>query len=323
MRHIIEMINSANKIALITHTKPDPDAIGSVWALYFALKQLNKKVSVFFEEPLPKIFDYLEPVINDVYYNGTNLKDNDLIIALDIANTKLLGKLKEPYVKFKNSVCIDHHPMRKMEAGYEFVVDNACATTEILYDLFFTMEIKITKQIANCIYTGIVGDTGRFLYSNTNAKTFKMAYELAKNNADINFINTILMNKITKELAKGIKILFSNLDFRGNILFSTLSLKDYKIEKISPVSSADLIGYLTDIENIDIFIVLNEKSKNKISASLRSNNKYDISIVAKQFGGGGHKQASGLQEMIGDIGEVKENIYKYISNNLQSLIITK
>ncbi|MDD2445677.1 MAG: DHHA1 domain-containing protein, partial [Clostridia bacterium] len=131
------------------------------------------------------------------------------------------------------------------------------------------------------------------------------------------------MNKITKELAKGIKILFSNLDFRGNILFSTLSLKDYKIEKISPVSSADLIGYLTDIENIDIFIVLNEKSKNKISASLRSNNKYDISIVAKQFGGGGHKQASGLQEMIGDIGEVKENIYKYISNNLQSLIITK
>jgi phosphoesterase RecJ-like protein len=320
MRQIIKTINSSNKIALITHMKPDPDAIGSVWAMYFALKQLNKKVSVFLEEPLPKIFAYLEPEINDIYYNDKNLKDNDLVIALDIANTKLLGKFEKAYSKCKNSVCIDHHPMRKMLAEYEFVVDNACATTEILYDLFFSMKIKITKQIANCIYTGIVGDTGRFLYNNTNTKTFKIASELAEIGVDINFINTILINKITKDLAKGIKILFSNLDFRGNVLFSTLSLEDYKNEKINPVSSADLIGYLTDIENIDIFIVLNEKNKNNISASLRSNNKYDISIIAKHFGGGGHKQASGLQDVKGNINEVKENIYKYIINNFNNLI---
>lgn len=319
MNQIIELIKKSKNIALFSHTKPDPDAIGSTSALQYALIQLNKNVTVFFEEKPTFNLDFIK--FENLEFSPQDLKNFDLAIALDVANIKLLNKFEKFFASFQNSVCFDHHPMREMVAKFDYVVTSACATVEILFDLFKKMKIKLTPQIASCLYTGLVGDTGRFLYNNTNSKTFEIAKVLVDNGAKINYINSNLFKKTTKEMALGTKILYNNLDFRNDILFSTLSLKDYKKEKIKPVSSADLIGLLAGIENVNIFIVLNEKSKNEINASLRSTENYDISIVAKHFGGGGHKQASGLQNLKGDINQSKELIYDFIIKNLDKIKI--
>lgn len=319
MDKIIELIKKSDNIALFTHTKPDPDAIGSVGAMQLALKQLNKTATVFFEEDLPFCLDFLQ--FDNVSFKLPDIQMYDLAIALDVANIKLLNKFEKQYTNFKNSVCIDHHPMREQVAKYDFVKISACATAEIIFDLFSKMNIKITPQIADCIYAGIVGDTGRFLYTNTTARTFEIAKLLVNYGARISYVNNILFSKKSRDLISGAKILFNNLDFRGSILFSHLSLKDYETEKIKPVSSADLIGLLSGIENIDIIIVLNEKIKNEISAGLRSTENFDVSIIAKNFGGGGHKQASGFQNLKSDIIEAKEIIYNYIIKNIKIIKI--
>lgn len=319
MNKIIELLNKSDNIALFTHTKPDPDAIGSVGAMNFALKQLNKNVTVFVEENLPSNLNFIQ--FDNMSFELPDVQKFDLAIALDIANLSLLTKFEKQFVNFKNSVCIDHHPMRQQIAKYDFVQTSACATAEILFDLFIKMSVKITPEIADCLYAGIAGDTGRFLHSNTNARTFEISKTLIESGAKIFDINNILFAKITKELVLASKILYNNLDFKGNILFSYLSLNDFKKEKIKPASSADLIGLLNGIEDIDIIVVLNEKNKNEINVSLRSTANYNVSIVAKHFGGGGHKQASGFQKLEGDIFKLKETVYDYIQKNIEKIKI--
>ncbi|MDD3397653.1 MAG: bifunctional oligoribonuclease/PAP phosphatase NrnA [Clostridia bacterium] len=319
MDKVIELIKKSESIALFSHTKPDPDAIGSVGALQYALKQLNKKVTVFFEDKLTLNLDFFK--FENLEFAPQDIKKFDLAIALDVADIKLLNKFEKYFSSFKNSICIDHHLMRGKVSKLDFVNTSACATAEILFDLLMKMNLKITSQIASCLYTGIAGDTGRFLHNNTNARSFEIAKILVDNGAKINYINNNLFKKTTKEMALGMKILLNNLDFRNDVLFSSLSLKEYRKEKIKPVASSELIGFLAGIENINIIIVFNEKGKNEINASLRSTENYDISIVAKHFGGGGHKQASGLQNFKGNLNQAKEQIYDFIIKNIDKIKI--
>lgn len=319
MKKIIEAINKSKNVAIFTHTRPDPDAIGSVVAMQQALKQLNKNSTVFLEEELDLRLDFIN--FENVSFDFPKTEDFDLAIVLDVANPSLLNKFENQFKKFEKSICIDHHIMREQISKYDFVQTSVSSTTEILYDLFSEMNLKITPVIASCLYLGIVGDTGRFLHNNTTAKTLKIASSLIQNGANINHINKKLFLRKTKELILGTKILFNNLDFKKNILFSHLSLADYKNEKINPASSSQLIGFLNGIENIDIVVVLNEKSKNEINISLRSTENFDVSLIAKHFGGGGHKQASGFQNIKGDILQIKETVYKYIKENLNEIKI--
>lgn len=319
MKEIMEAINKSKNVALFTHTKPDPDAIGSIVAMQQALKQLNKNSTVFLEEGLELKLDFIK--FENVSFDFSEMEDFDLAIVLDVANLSLLNKFENQFKRFENSICIDHHMMREQISKNDFVETSASATSEILFDLFSEMNLTLTPVIASCLYLGIVGDTGRFLHNNTTAKTLKVASLLIESGADINHINKNLFLKATKELTLGTKILFNNLDFRDNILISHLRLTDYKNEKIRPVSSSELIGLLNGIENIDIVIVLNEKNKNEINVSLRSTENFDVSLVANHFGGGGHKQASGFQNIKGDILQVKETIYNYIQENLNKIKI--
>ncbi|MDD3232200.1 MAG: bifunctional oligoribonuclease/PAP phosphatase NrnA [Clostridia bacterium] len=321
LSEIVNLIKNAKNIALFTHIKPDPDAIGSVWSMYFALKQIKKNVNVFMEETISD-FGVLQ------YENIQHEFDKnkfDLVIALDVANSILLGKYEKDFLNFSNSICIDHHLARQKIGNVEFVANDAASTTEILFDLFNKLEINIDidKKIVNCIYLGIVGDTGRFMYNNTTSKTFKIAHILTEKGADVHKINLSLSKKLTKNMLKNLRILYNNIDIKDDILFSTIRLKDYKKYKCKSVSTNELIGFLTNVDKINIVIVLIEKEKNIINASLRSSEFFDASFIAKAFGGGGHKLAAGIQNLTGSVKQVKDKIYYFIKENINNIKLVK
>ena len=319
LSEIVNLIKNAKNIALFTHIKPDPDAIGSVWSMYFALKQIKKNVNIFMEETISD-FGVLQ------YKNMKHEFDKnqfDLIIALDVADSVLLGKYENEFLNFNNSICIDHHLTRQKIGNVEFVANEAASTTEILFDLFNKLGIDIDKKIANCIYLGIVGDTGRFMYNNTTSKTFKIAHILTEKEADIHKINLSLSTKLTKNMLKNLRILYNNIDIRDDILFSTIRLKDYKKYKCKPVSTNELIGFLTNVDKIIIVVVLIEKEKNIINVSLRSREFFDVSFIAKAFGGGGHRLASGIQNLTGSVKQVKDKIFEFIKENIDNIKLIK
>lgn len=318
MKKIIQKIKTAKSIGLFVHTKPDPDAIGSVFALYFALKQKNKKVDIILEEKLPSNLQFFE--IENIIYKLEKTK-YDLLVALDCGSKKLLSKYTNAFSSFENTVAIDHHRTREAVAKLEFVDAEASSTAEILFCLLNALKTKIDKQIATCLYAGLVGDTGRFLHDNTTAKVFDIASNLLKFGSDINLVNTKLFRSDSTQKVKLLKAMLNNLEIKNRIAISCLSLEDYKKADCSVSQGYESINTLQTMEEVDIAIVLSEIKPNITNASFRSKQGFNVSVIAQNFGGGGHTQASGFKEVAGNLKDIKTQILDFIKKHKKEIKI--
>ena len=185
MKNIITQLKKAKNIAIFTHVNADPDALGSVGALSHALGTLGKHCDIFLNEKPTWKFDFLS--LQNVKEEFSN--SYDLFVALDVSDTKRLGVFEEGFLAQQNTICIDHHIMRNVTAKTEYVDANCSSTCEILFDLFGELKIKMNAAIAGCLYCGLIGDTGGFMFSNTTSKTHMIAADLISYGADINLIN--------------------------------------------------------------------------------------------------------------------------------------
>lgn len=316
MKEIIEKIKKANNIAIFTHRKPDPDAIGSAFAFYFMLKQLNKKANIFLEEHLKKNLDFFA---TEKPKTSVKLKEFDLVVALDCGSALMLGKFEETFKNHQNTLCIDHHAYRTSFAQTEYVNTKACSTCEILFNLFNKMKIKITKDIATALYAGIIGDTGRFLHPNTTSEIMNIGSKLLSLGADFNLINTKLFKSNSLNKMQLLQIALSKMVKEHNILYCDLTLEDYGQAKCLPSESYEIIGTLASIEGVDIAILFNEIKKDVVNISFRSTPNFNVAIIAQNFGGGGHKQASGITEIQGKIADTKQKILKFIKENKKAI----
>lgn len=159
----VKLLLEADDIYLLCHQYPDGDTLGSAAALYLGLRQKGKRVSIRCGDPIPQKYDYM--------FEGIEFPDFEpqFICAVDIADPQLLGQRLSPYAQ-RVDLCIDHHGSNTKYARQYVIRPEAASTTEIMYDLLFTMEAEITSQIADCIYTGITTDTGCFRYTNATSR---------------------------------------------------------------------------------------------------------------------------------------------------------
>ena len=164
----VKLLLEADDIYLLCHQYPDGDTLGSAAALYLGLRQKGKRVSIRCGDPIPQKYDYM--------FEGIEFPDFEpqFICAVDIADPQLLGQRLSPYAQ-RVDLCIDHHGSNTKYARQYVIRPEAASTTEIMYDLLFTMEAEITSQIADCIYTGITTDTGCFRYTNATSRTYIVA----------------------------------------------------------------------------------------------------------------------------------------------------
>ena len=304
--NIKEEILKANNILILTHESPDGDAIGSSLGMMHALKSLNKNVEVVMKE-LPKTYAYL-PGSDEIKLEPA-IKINDLVIVLDCPDKNRTNKEYWNYIEdAKVRISIDHHSKNSMFADYNFVNPASPACCQILVNVFEYFGIEITKDIATCLLTGIITDTGGFRHSGITEETFEFAAEALSMGINVSKIYRQALMVVTKPRFELQKIAMERMEFLadGKISFTYITESDMKKVGMEPGDHEGIVEMGRNIEGVEVSIFLYEK-EDGYKASLRSNDYVNVADVCLIFGGGGHIKAAGCTIKL-PLEEAKEKI---------------
>lgn len=288
---IKETVENAKNIVIFTHENPDGDAVGSALAFYRFVKDLGKDAEIIVPH-FPKVYKYL-PGFKEVKLEPSKEK-YDVAIALDCGDIKRLDDPKETFLKAKTRINIDHHTSNGMFADLNYVDPIAPAASQIITKMFQYYEYKITKDVATCLITGIITDTGGFKYEGVTSETFMIASEFIELGVNISKIFKDALSSISMEKFKARKLAQDRLEFleKGKIAYTYMTRED--MEKLN-VGTADLEGIVEngrDIEGVEVSIFLYETEKG-FKGSFRSNNYVNVADLCLLFNGGGHVRAAG------------------------------
>ncbi|MDI9475924.1 MAG: DHH family phosphoesterase [Natronincolaceae bacterium] len=296
MNKLARIISNSNSIAITSHIDPDGDSIGSMLALWSALRQKCRNVEAFIDDVLPRKYDFLPQSKYVKKYKDVEGKDFDLFFALDCGNKARLGHGAEAMENSKIVVNIDHH-ISNTEFGDINIIDiNSSSTCEMIYSIIKDMGLIIDKQIATCIYVGIVTDSGNFMYDNVTEKTHLIVADLMKTDiAKQDIIYNLYQKKSINSLRfLGYSLTNMDVELGGRLAIFQISSDLLKKFNIPGDDVESLVNYGRDIEGIDIAVTMMEKGDNKVKLSFRSkHDDIDVRALAQLFNGGGHKKASG------------------------------
>ena len=297
-----EFLHNANNILILMHRSPDGDAIGSGYALAYALRKIGKTVIPVCSDDIPTKYSY---ITND--FSAQEFQP-EYIVTVDLADTQLFGNKLIQY-KDKVNLCIDHHPSNTGYAEYGIVDANAGACAQIVKKVVNAMNIPIDKNIANAIFTGIATDTGCFKYSNASAESYKMAAEMIECGADGFFINKLMFDTKSRERLEIERLALNSLTYHYDGKIAVIFITKEMMEKsgASDDDTEGISGMPRQIEGVVIGITIREKDNGNFRVSMRSSGEKDVSAVCAKFGGGGHKAAAGCT-VTGTAEEVKEKV---------------
>ncbi len=281
-------IDAAHRILLTSHIRPDGDAVGSLLGLGLALQDIGKEVNLVLEDGVPVIFRHL-PGSEEIYKKPIGVYD--LTIALDCSDISRVGNVLDEHGQA--DINIDHHPTNTYFGRLNFVDTKAVATAEIIVDLMSAFDIPLTKNIAASLLTGIIMDSLGFRTSNMTPKALRTAATLHETGVDLpGLYHKVLLQHSYEAIrywGKGL----SNIEREGRLIWTTLSLEDRREIGYPGRDDADLVNVLSSVEDIDICVILVEQSDGTVKVSWRAQPGFDVSGVAMQFDGGGHKPAAG------------------------------
>ena len=296
LENISEKINNSKSILLLTHEHPDGDAMGSTLGMYNALKKLEKNVVACI--PIPdKAFSFL-PGYGELL-TGSELpkaSDFDLVIALDASDLSRLNEAQDLFDAIETSICIDHHITNQNYADINYINAVASSTCENLMVILASMGIAINKEIGECLYTGILTDTGGFRYS-CKSETMEMVATIMETGVNTAKIYRTVFDVTTLNRTKLVGRCIDRMELleNGKIAFTVMTLKDLEELNLEESDSEGIVNLGRNIDTAEVSIFAKEREDGSYKISLRSNDFVDISIVASKFGGGGHVRASGFE----------------------------
>ncbi|HCY52158.1 MAG TPA: hypothetical protein DHU65_05610 [Clostridiales bacterium] len=284
-----ELLKSSS-FAIICHTRPDGDAIGSSSALKKGLISIGKRADVFCEDPVPEKFSYLG-VIND--YSSEIKGEYDAYVAVDCADEARLGFLSEIFCKKRNTFNIDHHVSNTRYAKFNYVFDNS-SNAENIYDLLKAIGVNITKDIAMCLMTGICTDTGNFSHKNVTERSLSVSSDLVKCGADLNLIYNETFVKQSKNRAKLFSMFSGNLRYflDDRLCIGIITKEMFDKSGAGRDDTEGFIDFALSIDCVGVAVSVMEVGDKKYKISFRSK-ELDVNEIAGVFGGGGHVLASG------------------------------
>jgi len=295
-----ELIKNADNILIATHDRPDGDALASTCAIIELAESLNKNFFAYCLNTPPTQFNFLphvEKIKSEI--REFDFFNYDLIITLDCGSLNRTNLAKEIINKKEGQIVIefDHHPKIDNYADIEIKRPELSSTTEVLYYLFKYNRIKFTKNIANCILTGIATDTAYFIYPVTTEKTIDIASEMLLYGAKFPSILEHTWRNKSLEAMRIWGSAMNNLKInkKYNFAFSVLSNKNLSENKVSEEELEGVAGFLSNLYGVKGLLLLREEKKGLIKGSLRTSHpKINIAILAQILGGGGHPKASGF-----------------------------
>ncbi|MBE5785073.1 MAG: bifunctional oligoribonuclease/PAP phosphatase NrnA [Clostridiales bacterium] len=293
LRNIAALIDEKDGFTVITHVSPDGDALGSSFALYGALLQLGKRAQVVCEDEVPRAYRFLPWA--EAVLTPENALQTEYVISVDCADRQRLGSAVRLFDGAQDTVNIDHHGTNIGFAAHNAVAPKAAAAGEMIAALLAMLPVRVDESIATCLYTAIMTDTGNFAYNNTKPETLRCAAALLAAGAD----NTDIYRRIyaavpyRKQKLMGCALSNMTLFAEGKIALTYLHLADYERYGAESADSDGVVERLRDIEGVEIAVFIREQAENVYKVSMRSKIAADVSRVAAELGGGGHKHAAG------------------------------
>lgn len=293
VKEIGQKLMEADSVLLFPHINADGDALGSCAALCAALRNAGKQAAILMEEETPEYVSFLDQGYCTQSHDA--IVEPDICMCVDCSETKRFPERTETFFKGKTTICLDHHVTSEPFADYNYIDGSAAATCELVYKLLTSMELEITPEIAEAIYTGISTDTGNFQYSNTTKETHLIAAELMDAGIDHNklmvqlYQNTKLERlRITCRVLDTMKI-FAD----GKAAMAYVSQRMLQDEDVSMEDAEGAIDLLRNIMGVEIAAILKEREPGVVKVSMRAKTTADVAEIAAGFGGGGHVKAAG------------------------------
>jgi phosphoesterase RecJ-like protein len=300
LQAVAETLRAHDRFLVVTHENPDGDALGSLLATTLALRTLGKDVEMLLcgQGPVPAEYTFMK--LDGLLRELPDDAEERVLVAVDCAKADRIGPDLSPVERTKLVVDIDHHHDNTRFGAVNLIVADASSTGEVLRDVFVELGVEITPEIAEPLYIALVTDTGRFQYSNTTAKSLRLAAELVEAGADVHAVFQQVYESV--EFAK-LKLLARALDRArvlegGRIVVSHLLRTDFgEVGAVEPYSEG-IIDYLRAVEGSELAVLIREPPRDDgpvRRVSLRASiDELDVSAIARSFGGGGHRQAAGF-----------------------------
>ncbi|MBU2530843.1 MAG: bifunctional oligoribonuclease/PAP phosphatase NrnA [Elusimicrobia bacterium] len=315
-RKIQKLILKHKSFFLAGHVNPDGDTLGSMLALSSVLKRMGKKVYMFSNDPIPENLSFL-PKVKTIKIGKIPKTVYDVMILLESSTPKRAGDLKNMHKKVKVLINIDHHKTSQKFGDINIIDGTYASTAGIIYRLFYSMKVKITKSEAICLYTGIVTDTGRFHYPATNSRTHEVVARLLQTGFNFSRINDLLFStksyRALKLLGKALSSM--ELAFSDKAAFLRLTNNDFKETNASSEHAESVINHGMMIPGVKISVLFRQEA-NQVSITFRSKGNFDVSALAKKLGGGGHKHAAGCKSNL-SLDVIEKKVREEVSKNLK------
>jgi phosphoesterase RecJ-like protein len=290
IEQVLHHIEQRGHFVLTSHARPDGDAIGSALALSAILRKMGKTAEVVLSDHVPVIYKPLPFSDTIIHTSDVNGKyEAAVILECDSVQRTRLQGLEQQFL-----ISIDHHATSKPFAHVNWIDPKACATAEMIYRLAISARVEITPEIATCLYTAVLTDTGSFGYAPTNARTFELAKQLVEHGADPPKIaqNVYFSNPTSKMRLLGSAL--SSLHREGAITWMTVTRADMDRCDALEEDCEGLVNYALGIAGVEVAVFFRETADNRVRASIRSKGAVDVAEFAQTFGGGGHECASGF-----------------------------
>lgn len=293
---IADALLDADSIILASHVNPDGDSVGSLLALTRVLKKSGKNVYATLPEPwkYPPQYDFL-PGKKDILEPDSIADEAAVFAALDCSNLERLGPLRHKAEEASLLLNIDHHEDNQRFGKLNLVVPGASSTAELVFEVIKEAGWGIDPEVATCLYTGVLTDTGRFQHRNTSPRTFVIAAELADAGADIfQVVREVYENQslpYTRLLGRALQRIevFQEYDFA----YSYIKQSDLAETGAILSETEDLIDHLRAVRGTSVVALFKELDDGKVRVSLRSRDGIEVGPIARVLGGGGHALAAG------------------------------
>ena len=314
-----KVLENVSTIAIGGHVRPDGDCVGSCVGLgqYIRENYSDKTVDIYLKD-IPESFHFLKGTETILESVDDEEKVYDLFISLDCGDTDRLEYSKTLFNKAKHTFCVDHHISNIGFADVNHIVPEASSTSELVYGLLD--EEKISQNVAEALYLGIVHDTGVFQYSCAGPETFRVAANLLEKGIDGPKIieDTFYAKSYAQNLVMGRALMESILFLNGTGIASYIRRDVMDFYGVGPKDLEGIVSQLRVTEGVEVAVFMYELKQNEFKVSLRSKEKIDVSKIAQYFGGGGHKKASGFT-MAGTPFDVLNNLSKQIEAQMEKL----
>ncbi len=310
-----ERLTAADNILILCHKNPDGDTVGCASALYYALEALDKTAAVLCSDPIPAQYAFTNPHIFE------NEFEPELVVAVDVASIQLFGENNRlPQYSRHVDLCIDHHAGNTGYAEYTLVDAGAAAAAELVYEVIMAMNVPINAHIADCLYTGLSTDTGCFRFSNTTARTHKIAAQLIEAGAHIRELNVQLFESKPRERMEAERIARNHLEYHldGKCALIYLTRDEIEASGADPADLEELTSLPISIAGVKVGLTFRQQPGGSYRVSIRTDRTVDACAIARRLGGGGHERAAGC-ELLGNLENAKSAVLAEAQAELDAL----